>query len=317
MNISLKQMRYALAVEKHMHFGRAASASFVTQPALSQQITLLEEQLGMPIFERMGKSVIPTPQGLLFLAEIKRIVGLTTELEERFTADVDHMPMRISMALIPTIAPYLLPSLLPALSAQFAPVQFSVSEQPTEQLVAAVKNGHCDFGILATDPGDERLQLTPLFADPFVLAVAPQSDLQSPIDLSTLARESMLLLSDGHCLRDQTMDACQLGNDMKQRTFAATSLSTIVELVANQLGMTLLPAMSIKREAMGGRVKTLSLRFPGAGRTISMVWRKSSPLHDMFQHIAKITTHAGKQLLVEDTRTIAKRRKALGAKRVL
>lgn len=301
MGISLKQMRYALAVEHHHHFGRAAAASFVTQPALSQQITLLEEQLGFPVFERMGKSVISTPRGKLFLIEIKRIVGLTQELEERFVQEPVHVPMRISIALIPTIAPYLLPTLLPTLSDQLAPIEFSVSEQTTEQLLEAVKNGSCDFGILATDPADERLFLQPLFADPFVLAVSPQSNVADPIDLSSLNREAMLLLSDGHCLRDQTMDACQLGSDMKQKTFAATSLSTIVELVANQLGMTLLPAISLKREAAGGRVKTVSLKQPGAGRIISMIWRRSSPLQELFGQIASIVTNVGKELLVEDT----------------
>ncbi|WP_299347843.1 hydrogen peroxide-inducible genes activator [uncultured Maritalea sp.] len=306
MSISLKQMRYALAVEQHKHFGRAALSSFVTQPALSQQITLLEDQLGFAIFERMGKSVIPTPQGKPFLDEVKTIVGQSKALEERFTKKQHQMPMRLSMALIPTIAPYLLPSLLPGLSSKFAPVQFSVSEQTTEQLVDAVKKGDCDFGILATDPGDDRLFSLPLFADPFVLAVAPKTSLTSPIDLAVLDREHMLLLSDGHCLRDQTMDACQLGNDLKHKTFAATSLSTIVELVANEQGMTLLPAISLKREAIGGRVKTLSLKQPGAGRTVSMIWRKSSPLQDLFNQIAAVTTNVGKQLLAEDAGLLIK-----------
>jgi len=299
-SITLKQMRYALSVEQHKHFGRAAEANFVTQPALSQQITLLEEHLGMHIFERMGKGAIPTPLGKLFLAEIKRIATLSEELEERFTNTHEQVPIRLSMALIPTIAPYMLPSLLPALGTQFSPLQFSVIEQTTEHLINAVKTGECDFGILATDPGDERMFFEPLFADPFVLAVAPEASLVGPIDLKKLDRENMLLLSDGHCLRDQTMDACQLSNELTQRTFAATSLSTIVELVANQLGMTLLPAISIKREAIGGRVKTLSLQSPGAGRTISMVWRKSSPMQDLFHQIATLTKVVGKHLLVED-----------------
>lgn len=306
MTITLKQMRYAIAVEQYKHFGRAAQACFVTQPALSQQIALLEDKLGFVIFERMGKSVIPTHRGTQFLINIRHIIERANELEEQFVQKPNSLETHISIALIPTIAPYLLPSLLPVLRAQLSTVQFSVSEQITDNLVSAVKNGECDVGILATEIADQRLVSTPLFADPFVLAVAQSTKLNSPVDLAKLNRENMLLLSEGHCLRDQTIDACHIGDALKQKTFAATSLSTIVELVANNLGMTLLPAMSIQREALGGRIKTLSLKSPGAGRTVRMIWRRSSPLQALFQQVAAITTDAGKQLLVEDTNIVVK-----------
>jgi len=300
MTITLKQMRYALALQQHQHFGKAAQASFVTQPALSQQITLLEEHLGWPIFERMGKSVIPTPRGTQFLIQIEQIVRATSDLEEGFVQRSDQPNMQISMALIPTIAPYLLPNLLPALNERFAPVVFSVGERTTDELVQAIRDGTCDVGLLATETNDDRLVSKPLFADPFVLAVAADTKLQAPVDLSKLARDKLLLLSEGHCLRDQTMDACQIGSELKQKTFAATSLSTIVELVANKMGMTLLPAISLRRETASGRVKTLSLISPGAGRTIYMVWRRSSPLQDLFEQVSDTTMQIGKELLIED-----------------
>lgn len=308
-------MRYALAVEHQRHFGRAANDCFVTQPALSQQITLLEEHLGWAIFERTGKTVLPTPRGKLFLKDIKRISGLTTELEEQFARNPNQMQMTITMGLIPTVAPYLLPTLLPALVTQMDPLRFFASERTTDDLIGAVKSGECDFGILATDVNDERLVQTQLFADPFVLATPPTSNIVGPVDLSQVEREQMLLLSEGHCLRDQTVDACRLGADLGQKTFAATSLSTIVELVANGLGMTLLPAISLRREGQGNRLNLISLKQPGAGRVISMVWRRSSPLSSVFQDIAEIVSTIGRQTLVEENELPSKQHKVPAAKR--
>lgn len=300
MTITLKQMRYALALKHHQHFGKAAEASFVTQPALSQQMTLLEEHLGWSIFERMGKSVIPTPRGRAFLAEIDKIVQATADVEEQFAQKDRQTNVQISMALIPTIAPYLLPNLLPELNKQLSSVSFAVGERTTDELVDSIRSGKCDVGILATDTNDERLVSTPLFADPFVLAVGANDEIWGPVDLSKIEREKLLLLSEGHCLRDQTMDACHIGSELKQKTFAATSLSTIVELVANNMGMTLLPAISLRRETVSGRVKTISLESPGAGRTVYMVWRRSSPLHDLFERVSEISKQVGKELLIED-----------------
>ena len=312
--MSLKQMRYALAVEHHRHFGRAAQSCFVTQSALSQQVTLLEEHLGWEIFERTGKTVFPTPRGKLFLKDIKRIIGLTTELEEQFARSPSQMQMTISMALIPTIAPYLLPTLLPALVTKMDPIKFFASERTTDDLIGAVTSGECDFGILATDVNDERLIQAKLFADPFVLATPPDSNIVGPVDLSQVEREQMLLLSEGHCLRDQTVDACRLATDLGQKTFAATSLSTIVELVANGLGMTLLPAISLRRERRGDQLNIVSLQQPGAGRTISMVWRRSSPLSSLFQNIAKIVGSVGRAILVEENELPVKQHTVLAAK---
>jgi len=302
-SITLKQMRYALAVEKNGHFGHAAKDCFVTQSALSQQISQLEDQLGIAIFERNGKSILVTHAGAEFLKQAKRIVDQTRALEEQFALGNSADSLTISVAVIPTIAPYLLPTLLPALGEKFTPVGFSVNEKTTEQLIEAVLSGQCDCGILATEPTNEKLNTLPLFSDPFVLAVAPNDTLSGPVDLASLPREEMLLLSEGHCLRDQAMDACKIGDNLKQKTYAATSLSTIVELVANQMGMTLLPAISIKREALGGRVKTLSLTSSGAGRTVWFVWRKSTPFQQLFKDISQVVSKEGKALLSTDSKS--------------
>jgi LysR family transcriptional regulator, hydrogen peroxide-inducible genes activator len=295
--ITLRQMRYAQIIAEEGHFGRAAQRCHVTQPALSQQMRQLEERCGSPIFDRLGKSVRPTPFGRDFLMRAARVLSAAQDLEtfSDLTAGRPARPLRFG--LIPTVAPYLLPDILPALSERFGDVHFSVSEGMTERLLTAVVDGDIDFALMATDPGHQGVESVELFADPFVLAVPRGTDIAAPVALDRLPREKFLLLEEGHCLRDQMVDACSLKPELQGRTFAATSLTTILELVANGYGMTLLPAISLRREEHNTRITLHALAAPGAGRMLRLVWRLGSPYEKLFRQIADAISETGKERL--------------------
>lgn len=288
--MTLKQMRYALAVQKYGHFGSAAEKCHVTQPALSQQIQTLETQCGKKIFERLGKRVIPTRFGEVFLLEAGRIVAQVDALEEAAHEARFGLSAPIRGALIPTIAPYFLPHLLTTLAENFPTQLFNLGEMQTEMLLAQLADGELDFGIIGTKPPLERFEAQPLFDDPFVLAAARHKNLQDPVDLNLMQNEELLLLSEGHCFRDQAIEACSLDPNPrnKDQSFAATSLATIVELVAKGFGVTLLPAMCLAREIRSDAIALHELKSPGAHRTISMVWRRTSAQKQQLRQIATL-----------------------------
>ncbi len=300
MSITLKQMRYARAVAEEGHFGRAAERCNVTQPALSQQIHLLEQICGTPLFDRAGKRFRITPFGQEFIARATTILG-ETEALIGFAATHSGKPARaLRFGIIPTVAPYLLPELYPALRQQMPGLDFAISESRTEHLLAELDIGNLDIALIATEPpATARLARVALFADAFVLATGPSTEIADPIDLNTLPQDRILLLDEGHCFRDQAMEACALRGADATRTFAATSLSTIVEFVANGQGMTLLPAISLKKETADPRITIHTLAAPGAGRTLSMVWREATPFTNLFLEIAKLVKSAGETRLSE------------------
>lgn len=288
MSISLKQMRYAIALADTGHFGRAAERVHVTQPALSQQIKLLEELCGALLFDRLGKAVTLTPLGRDFVERARPIVEQADALADFAAGQTGKPPRPLRFGLIPTVAPYLLPDIFPALQAALPDLSFAVSESRTDALIAGLGDGSLDLALIATEPkaGGPRLVVTPLFADPFVLATGPDEASHGPVQLDTIDTKRMLLLDEGHCFRDQAIAACSLKASDVSRAFAATSLSTIVEFVANGLGITLLPQIALRKEATDRRIRVHPLTAPGAGRTLSLVWREATPYGDVFRRIA-------------------------------
>jgi LysR family hydrogen peroxide-inducible transcriptional activator len=282
-------MRYAMALAETGHFGRAAERCHVTQPALSQQIMLLEEASGRALFDRLAKSVRLTPFGREFVERARRIVEGADELEAFAAGRAGAPGHPIRFGLIPTVAPYLLPEVFPALRKELPTLSFTISENRTDALLAGLTEGGLDIALIATEPpaGGPKLRVSPLFDDSFVLAATEAEHVSAPVDLSSLAPERIMLLSEGHCFRDQAIAACGLGDDPASRTFAATSLSTIVEFVANGQGVTLLPEISLRKEATDPRIRISRLRSPGAARRLSLVWREATPFTDLFERIAK------------------------------
>ncbi len=289
MSVTLRQLRYAAALAETGHFGRAAELSHITQPALSQQIRQLEELCGAALFERESKPVRPTPFGREVLALARDVLqeadALTAFIEGH--AGVPSQPLRFG--LIPTVAPYLLPEVFPALRERHPNVRFAGSESRTEALLARLAEGSLDLALIATEPpaGGARLAVRPLFEDGFVLAASDADPVGDPVELSELDAGRLLLLDEGHCLRDQALAACALSADRASRTFAATSLSTIVEFVANGQGVTLLPEIALRKEASDKRIRIRPIASPGAGRTLRLVLREATPFRALFEAVAR------------------------------
>jgi LysR family hydrogen peroxide-inducible transcriptional activator len=289
MSFTFKQLRYAVAVADLGHFGRAAIACNVTQPALSQQIQTLEAWCGLPLFERLTREVRLTPFGREFVARARPLLTGADALAT-FAAGPATAPDRpLRFGVIPTVAPYLLPEVFPALASGLPGTSFAVREDRTDALLAALGDGSLDLALIGSElPGrGPKLKSTPLFEDSFVLATSLDEARSGPVSLASLPPERILLLDEGHCFRDQAIAACQLSGELSSRTFAATSLSTIVEFVAAGQGVTLLPRIALRKEA-GERIAIQPLAPPRPGRLLSLVWREGSPFSAVFQTVAEL-----------------------------
>lgn len=290
MPLSLKQLRYTVAVADAGHFGRAAKACNISQPALSQQVQAVEENCGTPLFDRLSRGARPTPFGIEFIARARLVLDSADALAAFCQGQAGQPDRPVRFGLIPTVAPYLLPEIFPALTSGLPGITFTVSENRTEALLAGLTNGNLDVALIATEapPAGPALVSRPLFDDPFVLATSRSETTGEPLSLANLAPERILLLDEGHCFRDQTIAACQLDSDPGARTFAATSLSTIVEFVANGQGVTLLPTIALRKEAADPRIAIHPLGSPGAGRLLSLVWREATPFGATFDAMADL-----------------------------
>ncbi|BAF90160.1 MULTISPECIES: hydrogen peroxide-inducible genes activator [Azorhizobium] len=278
--LSTRQLRYFEALSRHLHFGRAAEECAVTQPALSMQIRDMEADLGVDLVERGRGSVRLTPMGEETAVRAREILASLTDLERSIRAQGSLLEGRLRLGVIPSVAPYLLPRLLPAVGQAYPRVELALRETQTEQLVAELLNGSLDLLILSLPVEHPALETRALFDDAFLLALPegaelPEGDLATP---DHLAPDDLLLLEDGHCFRDQALQVCGAMDQRRLRRFGATSLSTLVQLVANGQGVTLLPEMLVACE--GGQIPRVRLvRFPEPAprRSIGMVWRRSSP----------------------------------------
>lgn len=290
MTISLKQMRYALAVATEGHFGRAAESCSVSQPALSQQIIALEDMCGTPLFDRLKSGIRLTPFGRDFLALARETVKAADTLDDFALGRTGQLDRPLRFGLIPTVAPYLLPRIYPALRKGLPEVTFSISENRTESMLESLQDGRLDIALIATEPPatGPRLVTRTLFEDPFVLATPRTEDTREPVSLSALPPERILLLDEGHCFRDQAISACGLEGDRGTHAFAATSLATIVEFVANGQGVTLLPQIALRKEASDPRIAIHPLTDPTAGRQLRLVWREATPYGAIFEHIVEV-----------------------------
>ncbi|MGV3650859.1 MAG: hydrogen peroxide-inducible genes activator [Devosia sp.] len=288
MHFTLKQLRYFVVLVETGHFGRAAERCNVTQPALSQQIRQLEESFGRPLIDRLGRMATPTPVGREVLAQARAVLDAADRLQAFAQGAVGAPQRPLRFGLIPTVAPYLLPDIYPLLTGAFSSLAFAISEGRTELLLAELSDGRLDLALIATPipPGGPRLVSMPLRDDPFVLATPAGERRPAPVAIGEVDRMRMLLLDEGHCLRDQAIAACGLPEGAGGRTFAATSLSTIVEFVASGQGITLLPSIALRKEAADRRIAIHPLAEPGAGRTLSLVWREAAPHRDLFHAIA-------------------------------
>jgi len=298
--MNLRDLRYLVALADHRHFGRAAAASFVSQPTLSTQIRKLEEELGVTLIERAPRRVMLTPVGLDIAARARRIVAEVEQLKESARRTLDPEAGTVRLGLFPTLAPYLLPHVVPKIRARFPRLELLLVEEKTEAVLRLLREGRLDAGVLALPLHDDQLHVEPLFEEPFVLAVPQAHPLarRDHLRLEEIGSESLLLLEDGHCLREQALDVCHLSGAVEKTGFRATSLETLRQMVAANVGVTLLPALAVRPPVPTNDAIHL-LAFDGRppSRRIAMVWRRSSAMGEFLSQLADVLRTATAELL--------------------
>lgn len=294
-HVTLKQLRYFNALAREQHFGRAAEACSVTQPALSMQIQELEASLGLDLVERTRHGVRLTAKGELIAARAQRILNDVRDLVDFAKQSAGVLSGTLRLGLIPSLAPYLLPPLLPLLRQQFPDLELHVRETQTETLVHELVEGKLDVLLLALPIRHPEIETLSLFEDRFVLAMPPGQNLSGRVRATRelVEQERLLLLEEGHCLRDQALSYCNLRQIDAVNTFGASSLSTIVEMVAAGLGITLLPEICLGIEERGRDIKLMRFVDPEPARTIGLAWRHSSPRVGDYKALGKLVTDAG------------------------
>ncbi|MCH2393870.1 MULTISPECIES: hydrogen peroxide-inducible genes activator [Oceanibaculum] len=286
---TLKQLRYLVALAEHHHFGKAAEACFVTQSTLSAGIQELETLLGTVLVDRGNRSVIFTPVGEAVLQRARKLLSDAEELVEEAAAGRQPLSGRLRMGVIPTVGPFLLPRILPALREAYPALKLYLTEDRTERLVEQLKEGALDILLLALpyDIGD--VETITLAGDSFYFCCLPEHPLaqRNLVPVEALKGENLLLLEDGHCLRDHALSACRLEGARNSQGFRATSLHTLVQMVDNGLGVTLLPKLALDGKLLDGtRLVARPMDDPEATREIGLVWRRGTARREEFQLLA-------------------------------
>ncbi|MET1414500.1 LysR substrate-binding domain-containing protein [Roseibium sp. HPY-6] len=287
-NITLKQLRYFEALARYGHFGKAAEACAISQPALSMQIKEMEDALGSPLIERGPRQVRLTHFGEVAVERARDILRATEELGDLARASKDRLVGRLRIGVIPTIAPYLLPNVISTLSIQHPELDIHVRETVTPKLIQELHEGKLDTAIVALPVSESALAETPLFQETFVLVrSAGEADAPMP-NADALRQMRLLLLEEGHCFRDQALSFCNMPSGPPREVLDASSLSTLVQMVSAGIGVTLIPEMAVPVETRSASVSISRFQSPEPSRTVGMVWRKSSPLAGQLNEIAAI-----------------------------
>lgn len=279
-DIKLKDLRYLVAVADTGHFGRAAERCFVSQPTLSAQLKKLEDYLGVPLVERQPRKALLTPAGAEIVARARRIVEASDEVVGIAQAHREPLAGRLRVAFLPTIGPYLLPLVAPKLRKELPRLELMLYEYQTSTMLERLRAGDIDMGILALPVEMDGLSAKALYDEPFVVAAPADHPLASrkQLKVADLQGATLLLLEDGHCLRDQALDVCNRIDVHEKQDFRATSIETLRQMVASGAGLTLMPELATR----GSHAAPRGLVFkpfvkPVPTRTIGAVWRKSSP----------------------------------------
>jgi LysR family hydrogen peroxide-inducible transcriptional activator len=302
--MNLRDLRYLVAVAEHRHFGRAAEACFVSQPTLSTQLKKLEETLGVMLIERTNRRVMLSPEGEQIVAQAQRILSEVNTLLALSEQLQDPLGGELRVGIIPTIAPYLLPKILRPIKEAFPNLQLQLTEGQTSHITRLLKRGDLDVILLAIpipDLHDENVEEFELYAEPFYLAVGEshgKAEWQT-VTPEDLDGESVLLLEDGHCLRDQALAVCHAHRGVESKSYSATSLETLRQLVGAGMGVTLMPEFAVplvdranrgKRAAgAGGNVRYIPFSEDDVPyRTLGLCWRKTSTRAELLADLAKV-----------------------------
>lgn len=287
---TLRQLKYLCAVAKQEHFGNAARACNISQSTLSAAIIELERTLGVSLIERNNKRVLMTPLGDQIVRLSHTILSDMEDLVAECTASKEPLSSSMQLGVIPTVAPFILPKLLKSLRSSHPGFKLFIKEDLSGHLVDALLQAELDLLFLALPFPAEGIEKMHLFYDDFLLAYQGNDkfDAVSAVNTRDLKGKELLLLEDGHCLKDHVLDACKLKMSDISVPYMATSLNTIVQMVANDIGMTLLPQIAIDARILTGtRIKTKPFVNKGVRRSIGLMWRKSSPRREEFMLLAK------------------------------
>ena len=287
---SIKQLKYLCAVAEHRHFSKAAAACHVTQSTLSVAIQDLESRLGVVVFERNKKTVLITPLGEKLLHQARGILGAVEDFVSLARANEGALSGEIRLGVIPTIGPFILPPILKNLRKSYPKLKLYLKEALSAQLLLQLQQGRLDLIMLAFPYAMPDMETVSLFRDEFLLCLPPGHKLEKAkqVKQQQLRGESLLLLEEGHCLRDHALEACKLQSADTDLVYQGTSLHTLVQMVANGLGVTLLPEMAVQANVLGDtHLQLKHFSSENVSREIGMAWRRSDPRRDDYLLLAE------------------------------
>jgi LysR family hydrogen peroxide-inducible transcriptional activator len=317
---TLKQLQYLVALREHGHFGRAADACYVTQSTLSAGLRELETLLGVTLVERTRRVVRFTALGQSIADKALRVLREADELAEMARAEGQPLHGELRMGVIPTIAPFLLPAMLPRLRGEWPNLKLYLREEPSQAACEALQRGQLDCVLLALPYSCGDVDNAALFDDPLFVAF-PRGEAPSggAVDVEAIDEKRMLLLEDGHCLKDHALSACNRPDLRAHAAMMGTSLHTLVQMVDNGLGVTFIPSMAIEAGILDGtQVDARPLRSDHGFRRIALIWRRSSPREAEFQLLAstirRITGELspGREATDRERRTVSRSAAARG-----
>ncbi|RWR08000.1 LysR substrate-binding domain-containing protein [Paenirhodobacter populi] len=299
--MTLRELQYLVALARQKNFRRAAEICNVSQPTLSTQIRKLEEELGLVLVERGTREALLTAAGEEIVARAQRILNEAQDIHAIAERHRSPEAGRLRLGVFPTLGPYLLPSLVPKIAARFPKLELQLIEEKSDQLLQKLAVGQLDAALLALPVGDDTLEVTPLFDEPFLLAVPPGHPLtlRPNVCLEDMNGQKLMLLEDGHCLRDQAISLCRRWGAGETSGFRATSLETLRQMVAAGMGITLMPMLAARGPlATNGNLRFLPFREdPPPSRSVGMVWRRSSALLPVLRQIARMARDTERDLI--------------------
>jgi LysR family hydrogen peroxide-inducible transcriptional activator len=287
--MNLRALQYFVKLADLKHFSNAADACFVSQPTLSTQIRKLEDELGVQLVERAPKNIMLTPVGAEVAERARLVLSDIDQIRAVARRAGDPSDGKLRLGLFPTLAPYLLPHVVPGIRKSYPNLSLHLAEEKTEDILRMLHQGELDAALLALPISEHGLEMEVLFEEPFVLAVPDDHPLRvkRQVSLADLNGNELLLLDEGHCLREHALEVCALAGANERVDFHATSMETLRQMVAADVGITLMPLLSVKPPiARTGNLAFLPFTEPAPSRTIALVWRSSSALSEFLRELA-------------------------------
>lgn len=297
--MNIRDLEYLVALAEHKHFRRAADTCHVSQPTLSGQIRKLEDELGIILLERTSRKVLFTQSGLLLVEQARKILREVKLLKEMASNQGKDMTGPLHIGVIPTVGPYLLPYIIPTLKNEFPELELYLYEGQTHQLLDQLETGQLDCAILAQVKETEAFIEVPMYREEMLVAVSAQHEWvkRKTLTLDDLNDQEILMLDDGHCLRDQALDYCFTAGAKENGHFKATSLETLRNMIATDVGITLMPKLAVLNDHQRADVCYIPCEKPEPGRTIALVYRPGSPLRNRYEKVANAIADAVKPIL--------------------